>query len=206
MNKKLGLEIPDYPGYYVTSNGDIWSTKQKKPRKLKPQKVSQSKKKYLQVRLFNKDSRKGKVLINGKTQQRGKLQYIHRLVYQNFVGEITKGKEIDHKDSNTHNNNVDNLQVITRRENLMKYAKKLSKENNRRYLRNYRDEVIEDFKNLKAFAKVAKKWNCSEQHVRRIIKNVYYMKNKEVVFDESINDKWMNTDLRNIRHNEEFWL
>jgi len=202
----LGLKIKGFEDYVVTSDGDVYSYKRLKPRKLKPQKASQSKKKYLQVRLFSKDTRRGKTLPSGITKQMGKLHYIHRLVYEHFIGEIPKGKEIDHKDSDTHNNNVNNLQVITRRENLMKYAKKLSKENGRRYLRNYRDEVIEDFKNLKAFAKVAKKWNCSEQHVRRIIKNVYYMKNKEVVFDESINDKWMNTDLRNIRHNEEFWL
>lgn len=205
-NNELGIDIPDYDNYVITSEGDVWSFKRKKPRKLKPQKVTQSKKGYLQVRLFNEDTRRGKTLINGKKTNMGKLYYVHRLVWETFVGGIPEDKEIDHKDGNPHNNSIDNLQVITRRENLVKYAYKSAKRNGRRYLRDYRDEVIDDFRKLKSMPKVAEKWNCSVQHIRRIIKNIYYKGNEPKIFDESINDIWMNEDLRNIKHNEKFWL
>lgn len=213
-NKELGVRIKGFEDYVITSEGQVWSFKQKKPRNLKPQKASQSRKGYLQVRLFNDETRRGDYLQNGKVRQKGKLHYIHRLVWENFVGEIPEDKEIDHKDGNTKNNSVHNLQVITRRENLVKYAKRLSKENNRMYMRTRRDEVLEDFKKLRSMPKVAKKWNCSEAHIRRIIKNIYFIQKNidgkpwytSRVYDESINDKWMNTDLRNKRHDEEFWL
>lgn len=45
-------------------------------------------------------------------------QYVHRLVYETFVGDIPKGLEINHKDGNRSNNNVDNLEVLTHRENI----------------------------------------------------------------------------------------
>jgi len=193
--KELGLQIEDYKDYVITSEGDVWSTKRSKPLKLKPQKASQSKKGYLQVRLFNKQTPKGRLL------------YVHRLVYQTFVGEIPEGKEIDHIDGNPHNNCIDNIQVITRRENMVKYAHRLSRETGKRYLRGHRDEILEDFKVLKSMRKVAEKWNCSKQHIRRIVKNLYYTpKGEQIIFDESINDKWMKADLRLKDKDDEIWL
>lgn len=44
--------------------------------------------------------------------------FVHRLVYEAFKGEIPKGLEIDHIDRNKHNNNPDNLRVVTRLENI----------------------------------------------------------------------------------------
>lgn len=47
-----------------------------------------------------------------------KIVYVHRLVYEAFKGEIPEGLEIDHIDGNKHNNNPDNLRVVTRKENM----------------------------------------------------------------------------------------
>lgn len=44
--------------------------------------------------------------------------YVHRLVYEAFKGEIPEELEIDHIDRNKHNNNPDNLRLVTRAENL----------------------------------------------------------------------------------------
>lgn len=206
----LGLKIKGFEDYVVTSDGDVYSYKRLKPRKLKPQKVSQSKKKYLQVRLFNKDTRRGKTLPSGMIKQMGKLHYIHRLVWESFVGEIPEGKEIDHKDGNPHNNNIKNLQVITRRENLIKY----SAPDGKMYIRFHRDEVIEDFKKLKSMPKVAQKWGVSTHVIRRCIKNIYYKKIKvngkqkyiTQIWDENIKDKWVTQDLRNKGKKNEIWL
>lgn len=48
-----------------------------------------------------------------------KKVYVHRLVYETFKGEIPAGMEIDHFDRNKHNNNPDNLRVVTRVENCL---------------------------------------------------------------------------------------
>ena len=205
--KELGLQIENFEDYIITSEGDVWSKRRKKPIKLKPQKASQSKKGYLQVRLFNEYTRRGKLNKTGGFIQKGQLHYLHRLVYEHFVGEIPAGKEIDHIDGNPHNNNIDNLQIITRRENMVKYAHRLSKETGRRYLRAHRDDILEDFKVLKSMKAVADKWNCSKQHIRRVVKNLYYStKGESIIFDESINDKWMITDFRTKHKDDEFWM
>lgn len=211
-NKELGIEIPDYPGYYVTSEGHIWSTRRKKTKKLKQQKASQSKKGYFQVRLFNENTRRDGFCKDGRVAQKGKLFYVHRLVYETFIGEIPADKEIDHIDGDTQNNSVHNLQVITRRENILKYAAPKGK----KYLRNYRDEILEDYKKLRSMPAVAQKWNTSKGVIRRVIKNIYYtrlFKNGEMeystrTFDESLpKDKWMTIDLKELsKKNDKHWL
>nr|DAO55581.1 MAG TPA: homing endonuclease [Caudoviricetes sp.] len=42
---------------------------------------------------------------------------VHRLVYQSFVGVIPFDMEIDHIDRNKANNSLNNLRIVTRREN-----------------------------------------------------------------------------------------
>jgi len=43
---------------------------------------------------------------------------IHRLVWETFNGEIPPDKEIDHIDCNRENNNLNNLRLVTHKENL----------------------------------------------------------------------------------------
>lgn len=45
---------------------------------------------------------------------------VHRLVYENFVGKIADGLEIDHIDDNPSNNRYDNLQLLTHSANCKK--------------------------------------------------------------------------------------
>jgi hypothetical protein len=44
-------------------------------------------------------------------------QYLHRVVYELFVGEIPEGLHINHKDGNKANNHVGNLEVVSASEN-----------------------------------------------------------------------------------------
>ena len=44
----------------------------------------------------------------------------HRLVYAWFIGDIPAKYDVDHIDGDTMNNSLDNLQLLTRRENLAK--------------------------------------------------------------------------------------
>ncbi len=189
------LEIQDYPGYYIDNEGNVYSTKKtKKPKLLKPQKASQSKKGYFQVALYNENCRRNK-----KGALIGKLLYVHRLVWKTFIGKIPKGKEIDHIDGDTSNNSVDNLQTLTRRENLLKYRNR----EDVYYLRDYRDDMIEAYKKLKSYPKVAKKFGCGKGSVFRVIKNIYYVKDKngvskQRIFDTNIKDEYTK-DLRSLK-------
>jgi hypothetical protein len=179
-------EIKDYPKYTISEDGEIYSIQWNKPKKLKPQKATQSKKGYYQVRLFNKET------------PRGKLQYIHRLVYQTFVGEITKGMEIDHIDNDTTNNHITNIQLISRRGNIKKY-------NRKRYgidMRLHRDELIRDYEELGSYKKVGEKWGKCEQVIHRMIKNIIHYKDwntgkyKTRAYDKNVKDKYTEKDQR----------
>ena len=45
-------------------------------------------------------------------------RYVHRLVYETFVGPIPEGLEINHKDGNKLNNTVANLEATTHQKNI----------------------------------------------------------------------------------------
>lgn len=47
-------------------------------------------------------------------------RYIHRLVWETFIGIIPDGYEINHIDHNKQNNSLDNLELVTHSENLKK--------------------------------------------------------------------------------------
>ena len=92
--------IKNYPGYIVTSNGEIYSLKHKKPRRLITQKNWGG---YERVGLC----------ANGK--QRYFL--VHRIVAETFLKNPDGKPFINHKDENKSNNDVSNLEWCTTAEN-----------------------------------------------------------------------------------------
>ena len=146
-----GKEIKEYPKYSITEDGEVWSFRRKKPKKLKPQGATQNKR-YHQVRLFNKEYPKGR------------LQYIHRLVYETFVGEIGDDNTIDHIDENPSNNHYTNLQVMTQSDNSSKSNSKKMK------LVDERNEIRRLYHEEKwSQQKIADYYDCSSTHIWRII-------------------------------------
>lgn len=92
-------EIPNFPNYFVNSNGDIWSSKRKKF--LCP---SNNCKGYKQIKLCK----------NGKE----KWKLVHHLVLETFICSRPEGKEANHKDGNKKNNKVENLEWVSPSENV----------------------------------------------------------------------------------------
>jgi hypothetical protein len=91
-------EIPAYPKYMASNLGRI---KNKKTGKIK--KPFLSKHGYPQASIQ---------LVNGK-----KNIHIHSLVLQTFKGDRPINLESNHKDGNKLNNNVENLEYITKSQN-----------------------------------------------------------------------------------------
>ena len=52
-----------------------------------------------------------RVILCGPIHRR-RSYYIHRLVWETFVGEIPKGYIIHHKDGNRHNNTIENFVLL----------------------------------------------------------------------------------------------
>lgn len=108
-------DIKGYEGLYQVSNeGRVWSIKNN--IWLKPIDTHG----YYRVSLFK----------GGKYSK----SFIHRLVYEAFVGEIPNEMQINHKDENIKNNCVWNLELLTPKENInygdrnKKVGEKLSKQ------------------------------------------------------------------------------
>lgn len=105
--------ILGYGGYYLISNtGKVCSIKRGYTKMKKPHKNSDG---YLKVRIGC-----GKL---------SKVEFVHRLVAEAFIGDISN-KEVNHLDGNKENNNVSNLEICSHREN-MQHAFNVLHVNNR---------------------------------------------------------------------------
>ena len=108
--------VKGYEGLYEVSNfGNVKSLKRTDSRghRVKERILKQSiaGNSYLRVKLFNG------------------IQYVHQLVAITFLNHVPNGNKIvvDHIDNNKLNNRLDNLQLITNRENLSKEKRGTSK-------------------------------------------------------------------------------
>lgn len=103
-NKEMWKDIKDYEGLYQISNfGKVKSLYSNRLLKLPPTHDG-----YLIARLYKNSQRK--------------TVYVHHLVWDSFGDKPRNGRilQIDHIDNNPQNNCIQNLQVLTARENTIK--------------------------------------------------------------------------------------
>lgn len=107
MKKEIWREIPEYDGLYKVSNlGNVITLKGKVPRLLTLMKPKDG---YIVVKLSHKSISRN--------------HRVHLLVARMFLGHAPSGTHkivVDHIDNNKDNNRVDNLQLISQRENSSK--------------------------------------------------------------------------------------
>lgn len=87
--------------YHISNHGRVKSYKCGKERIMKPYTTAMG---YLRIG----------ILVNDKQ----KMHKIHRLVASAFIENIDNKPEVNHKDGNKTNNHIDNLEWVTRKENI----------------------------------------------------------------------------------------
>ena len=93
-------EINGFPGYFVTEDGKVYSTKQKKLKELKQHLHAEGRYKFV-------------TLLNGQRKHKD----IHRLVAETYIPNPHNLPQVNHIDENKLNNHVDNLEWVTARQN-----------------------------------------------------------------------------------------
>lgn len=108
VNVKTGVTpeewrpVVGHEGYEVSSRGRVRSLRRSDPRILTPRPL-RPRYPYQYVRLG---------------AGRGNTRYVHQLVLEAFVGPRLDGHEVDHRDGDYANNNLENLQYVTHARNM----------------------------------------------------------------------------------------
>lgn len=109
--------------------------------------------------------------------RRGKFAFVHRLVYEAFIGEIPSGCVVRHKDGDATNNDVENLCIGTQKDNIhdiYAYGRKCGSG------KLFAEDVAEIRKRLLTGARscdLAREFNVSQQTIYNIKSNktFYYI-------------------------------
>lgn len=173
-NDKLILELINSPLYDVRSNGIIYT------RISKTGKVFVDPTKWREAGSTKKEGYREIGYNNAKLA-------IHRIIFAKF-GNIKLKKElvINHKDGNTCNNDISNLELVSTKENIIHSYRVLKRPPvignavlNWELVRKIRKE----YETLKTpYRLMAKKYNISKGHISEIINNNIWIEGKEYSF------------------------
>ncbi len=90
--------------------------------------------------------------------------YIHRFIYEYHRGKIPKGMEINHINENKKDNRLENLELVTKAENIRKRSyNKLSLKKCRCIRKQYKDTKITQ-------QQLATEYNCDQSTINYCIK------------------------------------
>lgn len=156
--KEIWKDIIGYNGVYQVSNlGRVKSIARKIPVFNHP--GFKSKKIIERIRKCVK-RKNGYIQVPLHKLGAQKYFYVHRLVYESHVGKIKSGMDINHKDFDRSNNNVNNLECVTRIQNIHYSCKK------GRYPRKITNEQREEIKSSKEKPGIlAKKYGVHRSHI-----------------------------------------
>ena len=117
MAQETFKTIEGFEDYQISNAGRVISNKHGKNRFLKPQRDALG---YYHVRLYPSDDRFGSYDKLKYKYKRPKLEKVHRLVAMSFIPKPDSKDiwEVNHIDGNKENNDVTNLEWVTRGENI----------------------------------------------------------------------------------------
>lgn len=143
-------QIENFPKYYITSFGRVWS---------------ENKHQWLKPTINQQGNYQREYVSLG----RGNKKYIHRLVAQAFVPNPNNYDEVDHIDTNGLNNHANNLRWVTHQQNM---DNEITKETVKRNTGYYCEiEEIVTGKLFIGYEEVANYFNVSKQTILNHTKN-----------------------------------
>ena len=112
------------------------------------------------------------------TSINGKLKYVHRLVAEKYLPNPNNLPAINHKDGNTSNNHVDNLEWTTKRKNCEHARLNGLSELKSQGIKDLTFEEYVEMKKLRdsglSYRKIGEKMNINSSRVQAIIKGKRY--------------------------------
>lgn len=153
--------IKGYKYHYVDTEGNVYSKYKGKTQKLKT--------------FYDSDNRYEYIVIS----ENGKRKHfsVHRLVAEAFIPNPMNYSEIHHKDNDTHNNCVNNLEWCSRKYNLKQSYNTMSPNRNYVLCELYKDnQLVKTFNGIKPAALfAAQKYGVSYSSLSKYLhsRNVY---------------------------------
>ena len=124
--------------------------------------VYKRKGKYMKIT----ENRYGYPTVNLSKDGSNKIKSVHRLVANSFLGE--SNLIVNHKDGIKNNNNLENLEFVTQKENMVHAV-------SNGLIRNFavenEKEIILDFLSGLGFREIKKKYNTSYSSIKKVLKN-----------------------------------
>ena len=161
--------LEDFPDYYVTKDGRVYSNKS---GSLKELKLSIDHDGYRTVGLYKKNGRK-------------RIK-VHRLVANAYISKESNKTCINHIDGDKSNNHFSNLEWCTPKENsihacqhgLLKYGypQRIGTRKNARYSDEEIDKIKELYKNGYSQRKIGQMFGCDHSVISEIVNNKIYKK------------------------------
>lgn len=143
-------QLENFPNYYVTTFGRVWSEVTHKWLKPTVNKSQYHTREYVSL-------------------GRGNKQYIHRLVAITFIPNPHNYTEVDHIDTNGLNNHVENLRWVTHEQNMSNELTKTHIKKNTGYYCEI--EEITTGRLFNGYTEAARANNVSEQTILNHTKN-----------------------------------
>lgn len=109
MEKEIWKNIPNYEGLYQASiNGEIRSL-------------------YTNIILKQEISKNGYCKVMLCKNKKRKLLSVHRLIAMTYLDNYSEDLQVNHIDGNKQNNTINNLEMVTCKENIQHSFKKIYK-------------------------------------------------------------------------------
>jgi hypothetical protein len=108
IDGEIVKEVEEFPGYYVSTSGRVWSA---------PKRGSSKNGKWLKLRKLKCKDGSYYLRVELCKDGKQKSKQIHRLVAESFIPNFQSKPEVNHLDGDKTNNDWTNLQWATKAEN-----------------------------------------------------------------------------------------